>query len=329
VNPVERVARRLDRLQQQHRVLRAVVAIVKKYGDDRGASLAVMVTYYSFLSLFPLLLVLVTVLGFVGNDRIADTVLGTSLEQFPVVGDQLGRNVDQPLSGSGFALAIGLLLLLYGSLGVAQSLQFAMAQLWNVPGPERPGFLPRVLRGLGLFAVLGTGMAVSGFVSGLATLSGQQPVSRALALTAAVLLNTALFWAVMRIVTPAGPGWRTLVPGALVGGIGYTILLAAGTALVQHQLRNSQPLYGQFAFVLGLLFWLYLVAQLTMFAAETNVVLARRLWPRSLVPPPLTGADEQVLRDLARQEARRPEEQVVVGFASPDDPGPGLPPGGD
>jgi uncharacterized BrkB/YihY/UPF0761 family membrane protein len=112
-----------------------------------------------------------------------------------------------------------------------------------------------------------------------------------------------------------------LVPGACVGGIGYTVLLGIGTALVQHQLRNSQPLYGQFAFVLGLLFWLYLVAQLTMFAAETNVVIARRLWPRSLVPPPLTGADRRVLGDIARQEARRPEQEVVVGFSAAAEPG--------
>jgi uncharacterized BrkB/YihY/UPF0761 family membrane protein len=195
-----------------------------------------------------------------------------------------------------------------------------MAQIWNVPGPERPGFLPRLLRSLGLFAVLGVGMAISGFVSGVATIGGQELVSRASALAVAALLNTLLFWSVLRIVTPGEVGWRALVPGACVGGVGYTVLLSVGTALVQHQLRNSQPLYGQFAFVLGLLFWLYLVAQLTMFAAETNVVVARRLWPRSLVPPPLTGADQRVLGDIARQEARRPEQQVDVGFSAGTEP---------
>ena len=85
--------------------------------------------------------------------------------------------------------------------------------------------------------------------------------------------------------------------------------------MIQRQLRHAQPLYGQFAFVLGLLAWLSLVAQITLYAAEINVVSSRRLWPRSIVQPPLTRADEKVLRDIARQEERRPEQRVGVGFA--------------
>jgi uncharacterized BrkB/YihY/UPF0761 family membrane protein len=100
----------------------------------------------------------------------------------------------------------------------------------------------------------------------------------------------------------------------VAAGVAYTGLLAVGTALVQHQLRHSQALYGQYAFVLGLLGWLFLVAQLTLYAAELNVVLARKLWPRSIVQPPLTPADEAVLRDIAHQEERRPEQRVGVGF---------------
>ena len=116
------------------------------------------------------------------------------------------------------------------------------------------------------------------------------------------------------MLTPKGVAPRSLVPGAIVGGIGYSILLAIGTALIQHQLKHSQAVYGQFGLVLGLMAWLALVAQLTVYAAEINVVLARHLWPRS-VTPPLTDADRRALRDLAHQEERKPEERVAVGFA--------------
>jgi uncharacterized BrkB/YihY/UPF0761 family membrane protein len=108
------------------------------------------------------------------------------------------------------------------------------------------------------------------------------------------------------------------VPGAVVGGVGYSILLTLGAALIQHQLRHSEALYGQFAFVLGLIGWLLLVSQLSLYAAETNVVLARRLWPRSIVQPPLTDADERVLADIAHEEWRRPEQRVDVDFDRPE-----------
>ena len=100
-------------------------------------------------------------------------------------------------------------------------------------------------------------------------------------------------------------------PARWSGGIGYSILLALGTALIQRQLRHSEALYGQFAFVLGLIVWLYLVSQLTMYAAELNVVRARRLWPRSILQPPLTEATSvccatsRVRRSAARKNGSR------------------------
>jgi uncharacterized BrkB/YihY/UPF0761 family membrane protein len=128
------------------------------------------------------------------------------------------------------------------------------------------------------------------------------------------MLDVVLAMGVFRILTPRSIASHDLVPGAVVAGLGYAMLLTAGTGLVQHQLRHAQVLYGPFAFVLGLLGWLYLVAQLSLYAAELNVVRARRLWPRSVVQPPLTPADEDVLEDIARQEERRPEQHVEVDF---------------
>jgi uncharacterized BrkB/YihY/UPF0761 family membrane protein len=314
VNFVERGVRSVDGWQQHHRLPATAFGVIKKFGDDRGPSLAVSLTYYGFMSLFPLLLVLATVLGFIGNKTVSASVLGTTLKQFPVVGEQIGKDAAHPLTGSGPALVIGLLLLLYGALGIAQASQHAMAQVWNVPGVARPGFVPRLIRGVAFFVGLALGMAASGALSGLTTVAGQNPAVRIVGVGAAIALNALLYLAAFRILTPASIATRKLITGAIVGGIGYSILLLAGTALVQHQLRHAQALYGQFAVVLGLMGLLFLVSQLTLYAAETNVVLARHLWPRSIVQPPLTDADERVLHDIARQEERRPEQRVGVGF---------------
>jgi YihY family inner membrane protein len=313
MNVLERTVAAIDHTQQRIRPIAFVVAVVKKFGDDRGGSLAALLTYYGFLSIFPLLLILTTILGFVGNEDVSDSVIGSTLRQFPVFGQQIGRNVAHPLTGSAVGLVFGVVVLLYGALGVAQAAQHAMAQVWNVPGVARPGFFPRLVRSLLFFVTLGAGMAAGAVLSSLTTGTGNGMLVRVTSLLASAMLNVLLFAAVFRLLTPKSVPTSQLLPGAVVGGIGYTILLGVGTALVQHQLRHAQAVYGQFAIVLGLLAWLFLVSQLTIYAAEVNVVLARHLWPRSLAGE-LTPADEEVLRAIAHQEARRPEERVSVGF---------------
>ncbi|MDQ1401218.1 MAG: hypothetical protein QOK20_3150 [Acidimicrobiaceae bacterium] len=314
MNPVERFIRGIDGWQQRTRGVNVVFAVIKKFGDDRGSSLAAMLAFYGLLALFPLLLVLTTILGFIGNQRLESGVVGSTLSQFPVYGQQIGHNVSHPLQGSTIGLTVGLLGLLYGSLGVAQAGQHAMAQIWNVPGVVRPGFVPRLVRSLLLFGAMGAGMAASAVVSGVITGSGRGIAERLLAVLAAATLNVGLYFVVFRLLTPRQIATRHLAAGAAAGGIGYTILTTGGTALIQHQLRHAQAVYGQYGFILGLIGWLYLVSTVTLYAAEANVVVTRRLWPRSIVQPPLTDADRRVLSDIAQQEERRPEESVDVGF---------------
>src|SRR4029077_3975828 len=162
---------RVDRWQQRHRASAFVVGVVKKYGDDRGSQLAALVTYYGFLAMFPLLLVFVTVLGYVAHDDpgLRRDLLDTALADFPVAGQELRRNVGA-LGGNGLALAVGLLALIWGSLGVAQVAQHAMAQVWNVPGVRRPGFVPRLARSLLVILVLGFAVAGTAALTSLATL---------------------------------------------------------------------------------------------------------------------------------------------------------------
>ena len=305
--------RRVDRAQQTNRFVAFAFAVVKKFGDDRCPALAAQLAYYGFMALFPLLLVLTTILAFVAKP-VEDNILTTALQQFPVIGQQVGRQAVHPLTGSGLGVAAGLVGLLYGSLGLAQAAQHAMAQVWNVPGVVRPGFLSRLIRSLAFFTVAGAALGLTTALSGMATLTGRAGIWRVVFLLAAGAVNVAWYLAVFRVLTPADVDTRELISGAVAGGLAYSVLLGFGTALVQHQLRQAQAVYGQFAFVIGLMGWLYVVAQLTLYAAEMNVVRARRLWPRSIVQPPLTGADEDVLAAIAQAEERRPEQSVRVGF---------------
>jgi uncharacterized BrkB/YihY/UPF0761 family membrane protein len=319
VNPVERTIHRIDDWQQGSAVAGPAFGVIRKFGDDRGPSLCALLTYYGFLSLFPLLLVLATVLGYVGNDRLERGVLGATLEQFPVVGQQIGHDTAHPLTGSSVALVLGLLGLLYGALGVTQVAQRVMAEVWNVPNVVRPGFFPRLGRSIAFLLVLVVGLAATAVLGAVTTAAGTGAL-RWLAAVALAVLDVALFTAAFRVLTPRQVGLGVLWPGAAAAGVGYSILLTIGTGLVQHQLRHAQALYGQFGFVLGLIGWLYLVAQLTVYSAELNVVRARRLWPRSILQPPLTDADQRVLTALAEQEERRPEQSVEVAFNdSPED----------
>jgi len=273
-----------DRWQQAHRGLAVAVAVVRKFGDDRGGSLAALFAYYGFLAVFPLLLVLTTVLGFVGNDRLEHHVIGTALHQFPVVGDQIGATAAHPLHGSGLGLVVGLLGLLYGSLGIVQIAQRALADVWDVPEDDRPGFAGRLGRGLAFLAALAVALLASSVLAGLATGGGSRgPAMRVGLLAVELAVAVGLMLVAFCVLTPIRTSWRTMLPGAVVAGLAYAGLVVLGAALVQHQLRRAQAVYGQFAFVLGLLGWLVLVSQVTLYGAELNVVLHRHLWPRLLV----------------------------------------------
>ena len=306
MNPIERAVRGADRIQQGNRPVAFLFSVFKKFGDDRGGTLSSQLAYYGFVSLFPALLVATTVIGYLGNERVADSVIASVLGELPVFGEQVGPDAARPIEGNWFGLVVGLAGLVYGALGVAQSGQHAMAQIWNVPGVVRPGFFPRLGRSVGFVVLIGVGAVAIAYAGQLGP-----PL---VALLLQVLTTAAVYLAAFRVLTPRPVALRDLVLGATVAAVGYSLLLAVGTSLVRNQLDRSEDLYGQFALVLGLLGWLNLVAAISLYGAELNVVVARRLWPRSIVQPPLTAADEQVLSDIAMQEERRPEQRVDVGF---------------
>lgn len=315
VNHVERLVRSVDRWQQRHVPAAFTFGVIKKYGDDNGGQLVASLSHTAFVSLFPLLLVLTTTLGIVaaGNQALRHQVVSAVAAQFPVISHQLGSNVHQLRRSSLIGLVAGLLLALWGSSGLAQTGMFAMAQVWNLPGPDRPGYWQRLGRA-GLFLlVLGAGVAVTTLLTSFGTWGSSALGYTVLAEVAAAAANVGMYTVGFRVLTPKVVPVRKLLPGAVLAGLGWTILEAAGTELVKHYL-HSDSVYGIFAIVLSLVAWIYLVVEVTIYAAEVNVVLARRLWPRSIVQPPLTPADRFALSLLPLAEQRRDEQQVAVSY---------------
>jgi YihY family inner membrane protein len=315
MNPVERAIRRVDATQQRHTPTAFVFGVVKKYGDDNGGVLVSNLAYSAFLSLFPLLLVLVTILGLIAsvNPSFRTQVLNAVAGQVPLIGHQLTTNVQQLQRSSVIGLIVGVIGLIWGASGLAQAGLFTMEQVWNLPGPARPGFVQRLGRA-GLFlCLLGGGVIVTTGLASLTTYLHNGLAFKAPIEVVTAAFNAGMYLGAFRALTPKGVPTRKLLPGAITGGIGWTVLQVLGTYLVHHFL-HSDSVYGVFGTVLGLLAWITLAVEVTVYSAEINVVLARRLWPRSIVQPPLTEADRASLALQALQNQRRPEQHVEVTF---------------
>lgn len=278
--------RRIDAYQRRHDRLAFVVAVVRKFRTDNAGYLATLVAYYAFFSLFPLLLVLVSVLGFLlGNDsqfreRILSSVLAA---QIPVIGDQINRSVSE-IQGSGLALGLGIAGTLIAGTSVIQALQHGLNEIWGVPRGRRPNPLAARLRGLAFLVVLGTGVVASTLIAGIGSTSrGILPLSLRIAgLAASVALNFSMFVVAFRFLTAARVTVGQVVPGALLGAFGWAAMQVGGGYVIRTLLPRATYLYGFFAVVLGLMAWIYVGSNLTLLAAEVNVVKARRLWPRRL-----------------------------------------------
>jgi YihY family inner membrane protein len=327
--------RRLDDYQQRHSSIGFPVAVMKKFIEDKCPSLAALLAYYGLLSIFPLLLVLFTVLAlFFGHDTsFQHRVIHSALAQFPVVGKQLG-NLDGLASlhkKSAVGLALGLVGLLWGALGVTKAGQRAMADIWNVPNLLRPHFVRRIGKGLEFLGVLILDVVLSTALAGLVTFGGHALWFEIVAVVVGLALNVSLFILGFRILTPKSIATRMLTTGAGCAALGWSFLQYIGTWLVGHELRHASQLYGYFASVLGLVFFLYVAAILTVVAAEIDVVRSRHLYPRSLLALPLTNADKRVLTDIALSTQRRVDQVVEVRFIEPESEvhGPASSDGGD
>ncbi|MDQ6617686.1 MAG: YihY/virulence factor BrkB family protein [Actinomycetota bacterium] len=315
MNFLKQVVLAIDRWQRRHRAVAVTYAVIKKFGDDQANLLVVALGWYGFTAIYPLLLVVVTVLGFIGEGGLGKDVVST-LHQFPVIGTDFNPGQGSAkLHGSVAGLVIGAAGLLYGAQGVTQTAQSAMAQVWNVPRVHLPGFLSRLGRSLLGLAVIGGAFILNAALGSVAVGNGPVLVERVALIGVLLFVNIGCYFVAFLTLTPpnTAKAWQ-LLPGAIVGAVGFTLLTTVGTGLVQHQLRHTTATYGAFASVIGVVAYLLLLAKLTVYSAELNPVLALELWPRALPMADPTEADNKVLHKLAHQEQRRPDQRIGVGF---------------
>jgi membrane protein len=313
----------LDRFQQRHPWLGFPLAVRQKYSDDQAGYLAATIAYYGFFSIFPLLLVAVTVLGFLlrSHTRLQQSIVNSALGNFPVIGHDLRLH---RLGGSAIALTIGIVLSLWSGMGVLLAAENAMNQLWGIPFRRRPDFLRSRMRALLLLLVLGGGALGTTILSGLGTFGDSYGLAWKIgSLALSTLLDIGLFWVGFRLLTVKDVPWRSLRGGAIAAGVGWQILQSLGSYYVGHELRHASNTYGTFASVIGLLSFIYLSAHITLLAAEGNVVATCKLWPRSfslVLEQPATDADKRALTQRAKIEERRQDEDIHVVIAGDSEP---------
>jgi membrane protein len=330
------VTERLDRFQRKHRWAAFPLAVAYKYFDDFGTYLAALLTYYGFVSLFPLLLLLSTVLGIVlsSDQRLQHEVLTSALHQFPVIGGDLAR--PKRLGGGPVGLIVGIAGSLYGGLGVAQAFQYATNTMWAVPRNNRPNPLKARGRSVLLLAIAGlavlgtTVLSIAGGGGGAGVLG---TAGRFVALAASVVVNVAVAIFAFRFAPARRLSVRDVVPGAIAAAVIWQLLQSFGIIYVRHVVGHASATNAVFALVLGLLAFLYLTATAVLLSVEVNVVRVSRLHPRSLLTPftdnvTLTTGDRRAYSRQAKAQRSKGFQHVDVNFDPPssepghDDPSP-------
>jgi membrane protein len=311
----------LDRWQRRHTAAAFPVAVVRKFLDDRASNLAALVAYYAFFSLFPLLLALVSTLGFVlqDNPSLQDDVLDSALARIPVIGAQLRDDIE-PLAGSELALVVGLAGALWAGLGVMVALGRAFEEIWDIPRLDQRGALQARVRGVLVLLVLGLVLVAVTVLTGLAIGGRIGPGAERLgALGLALAANLAVFLAAFGLLTARPFRIPELLPGVALAAIGGLVLQSAGSWYVERTVARASEIYGTFALVIGLLSWFWLFSHLLLVAAEVNVVLRRRLWPRSLTGE-LEAADRSALQRTAEAMRQDERQEILVRFSEGDEP---------
>jgi inner membrane protein YhjD len=314
-------------VQRRRTAVGLPVGVVLKFFDDQGSYLAVIVTYYAFVAIFPLLLITSSVLGLLlqGNPQLEKEVLESALREFPIVGTQLAT--PQGLQGSTAAIVVGSITAVYGVLGLGQALQNAVHVIWGVPRNERPDPFRGRLRSGALLSL--AGLAVISFAS-LTVLAGSQATLPGDVATGmdwfvslgSIIVVTALLTICLRPGTSPRPPLRKIVPGALFTAIGWHLLERLGGIYVNHVLARTSEINSVFAFTLGLIGLIYAASVIAMFGAEVNAVAAHRLYPRSLRAvftdaAELTDADRRAYTMYAKAQRHKQSERIKVTFEPP------------
>lgn len=304
------VLQKADRVQKQTKPTSVGLAAFKKFSEDKSTNLAAMIAFWAFFSVFPLLMVLVTILGWVLPASDKNNVLQHVAAMFPLLDPKTIRG----LSGSWWALVVGGVTTLWSGLGAVRTVQTAFNSVWEIPYHQRPGLKEQVLRSLWVLSTIGVGLVISTLISGFVTSSSKGihlGIGGDIAgYVIAIALDVGLFIAAFRMLTDREITSRDVLPGAVFSGIVFFVLQELSSFIIARHLRSAQSTYGHFATVITILWWFYLQSVVTLLGAQLNVVLKERLYPRSMVDAPQTEADHRVLQAYAQERTYQPQERV-------------------
>lgn len=316
----------VDDYQQRHRKTGVAFATLKKYSEDQSSSLAAMIAFWAFFSIFPLMLALVTILGYVLPAGTRTNVLSHVASYLPL----LDTSTLHGLTGSWWPVLVGLATALWSGTSVTRTTEQAFNSVWEIKMVDRPGFADKLKHSLLALGTIGVGLVVSvaitGFVTGTASGIGLGWGSRVLGFAIAIVLDVGLFVAAFRLLTSKDVSVRDVLPGAVLSGVVFFVLQEVSSYIIANRLHSAQSTYGNFATVIVMLWWFYLQAQVTLLGAQLNVVLKERLAPRSLFGGPETEADHRVLEAYAEEATFHESEEIDARFSGEAAPRPGRRP---
>jgi membrane protein len=315
--PTARLLAAADGLQQRHAILGFPYAVWKKYSNDAAGRQAALITYYGFLSMFPLLLVAVSILSWGLVNRPA---LRTEMVE-ALVPPSLQDTVNTALIAmptSGLPLAIGLVGLLFSATGVVRSAYETLNHVAGVPLRSRFGFVSRYARLLlMLVVVLAGGLVVAALTVAAGALPDVGELQRVAAGASAAVVVFIVLVTAARVLMARPVTWRSTWLAAATGAVAVALVLSVGARLLSALVTRAGPVYGSFATVAGIFALLYLVSQTLLYAAEAAVVRSGRLWPRALDITRPTSADRRALQRLVREQERREFRAITVEFEGP------------
>jgi YihY family inner membrane protein len=309
---------RLDSYQQRHPALGVPIAVGRKFIEDESINLAAVIAFWAFFSVFPLLLIFVTLLGYVLPPDLQGDVLRSAARFLPLLStESIGR-----LSGQWWTLVVGILSALWSGSFVVIAIQSAFNSVWEIPYAQRPSFGAQIKRGLFALGTIALGLVLSTVISSYVTATTNGTSLGILARLAGYLLAVALavglFIVTFRLLTDRDVSTRDVLPGALLSGIVFWLLQQLSSLIIFRYLHNAERIYGNFATVITMLSWFYLQSVITLLGAQLNVVLKERLHPRRLVTAPTTQADHRAYDAYAKERTYHHDQQIHTKFQQHD-----------
>ena len=295
MNIVQKTIGGIDTFQRRHAPAAFMHAVIKKYSDDQAGYQAALVTYYGFLALFPLLLILTTVAGIVAqnNPEFGQKLVTSVTGYFPVVGQALDDSV-HGLNQHGLALLVGLLFALYGARGIADAFRNAVNHIWHVPLSKRSGFPRSLIRSVALIVGGGGGFILAAIAAGWTASADRGWSSAVFSVLLNLLILYMVFMFIYRMSLPLSVSRKQFRISAIICALGIALLQTLGVALLKHQSEHLASTYSAiFATTLGMMAWIYLQIQVVMYATEIATVKDGKLWPRSLTGENPTAVDQR------------------------------------